>query len=70
MILTCKDYLLQYEYFAEEEIDLVVRGWGDNPKTYDTICRVRYAMDIDQLALEDSKNGERIKLSDYNSNIL
>ena len=69
-VLSCYAYLLEYEYFTEEELNLVIKGWGDNEKTYDTICQVRYAMDIDQLALEDSKHGERIQLSDYNSTIL
>lgn len=67
--MTCYDYLLEYEYFNEEELNLVISGWGKNEKTYDTICRVRYAMDIDQLALEDSKNGEIIVLTDYPNQI-
>ena len=63
---TCYDYLLDYGYFTEEELNLVLCGWGRNEKTYDTICRVRYGYDIDQLALEDKD----IFLTDYNSNIL
>lgn len=67
--MTCYDYLLEYEYFTEQELDLVIMGWGDNEKTYDTICRVRYSMDIDQLALEDSKGGDKIILTDYPNQI-
>lgn len=67
--MTCYEYLLAYEYFNEEELNLVIKGWGDNAKTYDTICQVRYAMDIDQLALEDSKGGETIVLTDYPNQI-
>lgn len=63
--MTCYQYLLEYEYFTEEELNLVIKGWGDTSKTYDKICQVRYAMDIDQLALEDSKNGATIVLTDY-----
>ena len=67
--MTCYDYLLEYEYFTEQELDLVIMGWGDNEKTYNTICRVRYSMDIDQLALEDSKGGDKIILTDYPNQI-
>lgn len=63
--MSCYQYLLEYEYFTEEELNLVIKGWGDNEKTYDTICQVRYAMDIDQLAYEDSKGGDTIVLTDY-----
>lgn len=58
--MTCYDYLLMYELFTEEELNLVIKGWGDNSDTYDTICQVRFAMDIDQLASEDN-----ITLTDY-----
>ncbi len=67
--MTCYDYLLEYEYFTEQELDLVVKGWGKNEKTYNTICRVRYSLDIDQLALEDSKGGDKIILTDYPNQI-
>ena len=64
--LTCYQFLLEYEYFTEEELNLVIKGWGDNPKTYDTICQVRCAMDIDQVAHEESKlQKETIILTDY-----
>ena len=68
--LTCYQYLLEFEYFTDEELNLAVKGWGDNPKTYDTICHVRYAMTIDQMALEDKKLcGEKIVLTDYPNQI-
>ena len=62
--MSCYDYLLEYEYFTEEELDLVIKGWGDNPKTYDTICHVRYGMDVDQLVGEEEDD---IELTDYHS---
>ena len=49
------DYLVEYDYFTEKELLLVVKGWGDNEKTYNTVCQVRYGMDWDQLANEDNK---------------
>lgn len=58
--LTCYDYLLDYEYFTEEELNLVTKGFGDCRETYDTICQVRYGFDIDQLADEDN-----VELIDY-----
>lgn len=36
--MTCYDYLLEYEYFTEEELSLVISGWGNNQDTLDTIC--------------------------------
>lgn len=66
--MTCYEYLLAYEYFTEEELKIAL-CFGDNNKTYDTICYGRYGMDIDQLALEDSKGGETIVLTDYPNQI-
>lgn len=57
---TCYDYLLDFEYFTEEELNLCTKGWGDNADTYDIICQVRYGMDIDQLAESDD-----VELEDY-----
>lgn len=57
---TCYDYLLTYEYFTGEELNLCTKGWGDNSNTYDTMCQVRYAADVDQLAEEDN-----VELEDY-----
>lgn len=58
--MTCYDYLSEYEYFTEEELNLVTSGWGNNSDTFDTICQVRYAMDVDQLAEQDD-----VELEDY-----
>ena len=49
------NYLLINDYFTEEELNLVMKGWGDNTKTYDTICHVRYGMDFDQIWEADNK---------------
>lgn len=43
------DYLLVGNYFTEEELILVTKGFGDNVDTYNTICQVRYGMDFDQI---------------------
>lgn len=43
------NYLKDHRYFEHEELLLVIKGWGDNINTYDTICQVRFAMDFDQL---------------------
>lgn len=72
-VMTVYDFLLTHEYFTEEELDLAIKGWGDNEETYNTICQVRYAMDPDQLALEENERGENdfnITFSDYKSNLL
>ena len=68
---TCYDFLLENEYFSEEELDLVTKAFGDNEKTYDAICQGRYGMDVDQVVYyHNGENNENIWLSDYNSSLL
>ena len=68
---TVYEFLRENEYFTEEELNLVIKGWVDNEKTYDIICQVRYGMDADQLAYYyNEENEENISFSDYNSNLL
>jgi len=49
------EYLEDYQYFTYEELNLVIRGWGDNDKTYDIICYVRYGMDFQQIVEKDDE---------------
>ena len=49
---TIYNFLIDQELFNEEEISLCVTGWGDNLETYNTMCQVRYAMDVNQVAEE------------------
>lgn len=52
--MTIYDFFIDYELFTEEELQLVIKGWGDNLETYNTIAHVRYGYDVEQLA---EKNG-------------
>lgn len=49
------NYLLEGDYFTEEELLLVIKAYGDNIDTYNTICQVRYAMDFDQIEESEEK---------------
>lgn len=43
------NYLIDKEYFTEEELCLVVKAFGDNIDTYNTIIYTRYGYDFEQL---------------------
>ena len=49
---TAAEFLIEGNYFTEEEITLVECGWGQNEDTYNTICQVRFAQDVDQIVEE------------------
>lgn len=47
------NFLLENDYFTEQELELVTAGWGYSMNTLDTVCQARYAMDVEQLRDED-----------------